>query len=268
MPELVPDVHTEKPLSALKINRVGIRGIRLPPVRIGDYWALPVLGAYVDLPEVYRGAHISRIYKITYESFSDYGRLDHHLLEIVASKLLESHEGSSEADVSFRAVLIKDIPGQEFKSSRRIIGRLIKSTGGQRTLYTGVEFLVVTACPCALEVSRHLYSRPYTHNAIMKVTVLLRSEKQIPSPLELFEDYQKLLAEPSNYLNRVGEAEMVRRVVEQPRFAEDVAREVARVAITNYAQVLGDTGRVYVIVTSIEPFHEYKISVRLSVKTG
>lgn len=251
-------------MSALRINRVGIRGVKLPPVKMGDYWAIPAFNAFVDLSEDYRGAHISRIYKIVYESFSEYSYLDYKLLEMVASRLLELHEGSSKADTFFRARLIANVPGQEYKSSRSIVGRLVVGAEGKKTFYSGVEFQIVTACPCALEVSKHLYSKPYTHNAIMKVLVLVRSDNLLPHPVELLSTLQKVFAEPSNYLNRIGEAEMVRKVAEQPRFAEDVAREAAKSVISAYSQVIGSRGRVYARVTSIEPFHEYKISVKLS----
>ncbi|MEM1878816.1 MAG: GTP cyclohydrolase, FolE2/MptA family [Desulfurococcaceae archaeon] len=262
-----PDVHNEKPRYPLRVCRAGIKGVKLLPVKVGNYWITPLLSVLVDLPENLRGVHVSRLYRTVYEVFTAMGKLDYEFLDALATKLLEVHKASSTVDVEVSANVIGK-GNLEFSAHRGISMRLVKSRGGEKTMFSSVSFVVIAACPCALTVSEHMYSKPYTHNSRMKVVVTLRSKEYVPSPIELLELYNNVFPTPRNYLNRVEEAEYVKNLVETPRFAEDVAREAAYTVLERYSKLLGRHGAVFVTVKSEEPHHEFKLAVNLKMSTS
>lgn len=257
----VPDVHSQKPLYELRINKAGLKKVRLPPVVHGSYWLIPVVSAYVDVPSHRRGIHVSRLYKAIYTVFNELGRLDHEFLATLASRLLETHEESLVAEASFSALAITKVGDSEYKGSRRIYAKQAVWRSGKAVKYSAASLLVSSACPCALEVSEYLYGKPYTHNSKMRVTAVLKSSTSVPDPLELLDYLASTLREPINYLNRLGEARFAMEVTSSPMFAEDVARLVVKSIVEKYKGSLGVDGVVAVRVKSVEPFHEYDLEV-------
>jgi len=104
------DIHKLMPSVRLKINRVGVKGVRKQLVREcnGKLEVLNVkIDAYIDIPATLKGAHISRnleaINEIIEESIK--GKI-HNLEDFcveLAKKLLEKHEYASNSEVTLAA---------------------------------------------------------------------------------------------------------------------------------------------------------------------
>lgn len=266
----IPDVHNNIPKYQLRINRVGISNIRLPPINSDGFWLVPILSIYVDLPETMRGFHASRVYKAAYNELRGATSIGFELLEAIGEAILRANEYANVVDITLKAKIIAEERGREYYGSDRVSARLVMSRRGVLLRESTASMLTVTACPCALEVSKVVHNRPYTHNSQLRVTSTIksRSSNKIIHPLEIIHEMSNILIRPRNYMKRVDEAHFIKSIVESPLFAEDVVRLVAHTIFKNCYNLLGPTDEVIVKAKSIEPIHEYGISVMLKLKAG
>ncbi|MEZ0393668.1 MAG: GTP cyclohydrolase, FolE2/MptA family [Desulfurococcaceae archaeon] len=243
----LPDVHEQRPRIALALRSVGVLGLELGQVRLGGGHAWAWADAFVDLPANMRGVHLSRTVRALLEN--EWGP---DACCRVAERLLELHPYSTRSLVRIRG-RCNCAGGRRAWASEACEAR---RGGGPPTRIAGASFEVVTACPCALEVSRALYGLPYTHmqRAVVRFRVRSRSILDVGGLLRAASEG---LARPADALRRADEASFVRAVVESPMFAEDVARAVA----LGLARALsGDPGaEIYVVVRSLESIHGYDV---------
>ena len=261
-----PDIHDEKPRYELNIRKVGLRGIPLFPLRDKDYWLVPRVDVYVDLPRNKKGIHTSRLYRIVYSKMTELSILNHSILEQVAFEIFNNIEYVNLVDIVLKGRLITEDPGVEIKGNKHVSLRLISSRIKPLKYYSKVSLLVSSTCPCALEVSKYMYSAPYTHNSIIRLTSILESSNPTLSPLVLIRELSSILSEPRNYMNRIKEAEFIKKLVENPYFLEDIVRLVAYYIALNHKKELKDEDRIIVKGYSIEPLHEYNLLAYLDQK--
>jgi len=255
------DVHYERPLHGIDIAWAGIKGARLPPIRLSGLWLIPEISIYVDLPRTHRGVHTSRLYKavLLVKRLPEEG---FDVLKTIAQSVLSDNEYAERARVLFNARVISE-ESSEFKGYRRIRVGIVLNKNGAGRYESSASTMAIVACPCALRVAEQIYSKPYTHTSKLRVTVSIKSTRQLLGPLALLGALSSVLSELNNYLRREEEARILRSSIEKPLFAEDVARLVAVHIVRSYNDQLDPRDIVVTTVKSCEPLHEYDLYVVL-----
>jgi GTP cyclohydrolase I len=206
----------------------------------------------VALPAERKGTHMSRF--VAWLDALD-GPLDLPTLRerhAAMLQLLDATEGRIEADFSF--FLRKRAPVSGLSSLLDYQGRLMSETrAGQTTVWAEVAVPVKSLCPCSKEISDY-----GAHNQRSLVTVQVE-------PLQPIEWHELVrFAEDSAsseiwpMLKRADEKWITERAYENPKFVEDLVRDVA-LRLDADARV----GRYAVDVENFESIHNHSAYARI-----
>ncbi len=224
-PEVIADVQSSRDTRKIPIDKVGIKDIRHPVVvkdRSGrEQHTVANFNMYVSLPQHFKGTHMSRFvqilnkheYEITVESFRQM------LEEMVGT--LEAESGHIE--MSFPYFVNKTAPVSGVKSlldyEVTFIGDYIK---GKPAMRVKVLVPATSLCPCSKEISDY-----GAHNQRSHVTVDAR-----PNGFIWIEDLIDLVEKQAScelygLLKRPDEKYVTERAYDNPKFVEDLVRDVA-----------------------------------------
>ena len=264
----IPDMQSLRDERHLAIQRVGVKDVRYP-------LALRVAGAVqstaalwsldVALPAEKKGTHMSRFIAWLDALQTDGVVLDVDTLcqrhaEMLAK--LGAHEGRIEAAFSF--FIRKHAPVSGIASLLDYQGRWIAETrkGGARhgasdtvgtTVWAEVAVPVKSLCPCSKEISDY-----GAHNQRSLVTIRV----ELLAPVEWHELVRFAEEEASSeiwpMLKRTDEKWVTERAYENPKFVEDLVRDVA-------LRLHGDAriGRYRVDVENFESIHNHSAYARI-----
>jgi GTP cyclohydrolase I len=221
----IPDVQSSADTRRIPINKVGIKDI-LHPVQVkdrsgGEQHTIANFNMYVNLPHNFKGTHMSRFVEI----------LNHHEREIsVASfkdmlsemtEILEAEAGHIEMSFPYFLNKAAPISGVESLMDYEIafIGEVHNNTP---TMHIKVVVPVTSLCPCSKQISRY-----GAHNQRSHVTLNVRTRGFI-----WIEELIDLVEEEAScalygLLKRPDEKYVTEKAYENPKFVEDMVRDVA-----------------------------------------
>ncbi len=219
------DVQSEHDDRRLPIDKVGLRGVKVPitVVRRGGELEATIaeLDVAVDLPHRFRGTHMSRL-------FEEVSRYRQRLWFDNIGDLLASLRERLETAEAFIRVAFPFYIDKEAPVTKAVgpvyyqcaLGGQINEDGTDVRLEVNVP--VTTLCPC----SRAL-SQKGAHNQRGVIKTVLRFTKPI-----WIEDIVELVESCAScgiyaVLKRPDEKYVTERAYSRPRFVEDVVREVA-----------------------------------------
>ena len=223
----IPDVQSSADTRHLAINRVGIKGIR-HPVRVKDksvgvQHTIATFNMYVHLPHNFKGTHMSRFVEI----------LNHHEREIsvesfesILSEMVSRLEAESGyIEMSFPYFVNKTAPVSGVQSLLDYDVTLIGETiNGKPRVTMKVLVPVTSLCPCSKKISER-----GAHNQRSHVTLSLRTNEFV-----WIEDVIRIAEEQAScelygLLKRPDEKFVTERAYDNPKFVEDMVRDVATV---------------------------------------
>ena len=229
----IPDVQNAHDSRKLAIDQVGVKAIR-HPVRIMErpsserasatvQHTIATFNMYVRLPHQFKGTHMSRFVEIlaaqerelTVESFQAM------LKEMV--ERLEAEEGRIE--MSFPYFIEKKAPVSGVKSLMdyevTFVGEIRKKKQG---FAMKVLVPVTSLCPCSKKISEY-----GAHNQRSHVTVTARTNDfvWIEEIVDLIE--KQASSELYGLLKRPDEKFVTERAYDNPKFVEDMVRDVAAI---------------------------------------
>ncbi|MDR0198531.1 MAG: GTP cyclohydrolase MptA [Methanomassiliicoccaceae archaeon] len=262
------DVQNRKVTAGFRLTRVGVTGVK-KPVRIkrdGDIALINdtlncTIDVFVDLPADQRGSHLSRNLEILRDIVDDGVREPVPGIESLAvdicGKLLNKHEYADTAEVMMVAEYFRKnmTPiGRETLEMYTLFGEAA-AVRGQRILKTiGVEVIGMTACPCAQEtVGSVLDCRGnvavMTHNQRNICTVSMTMDEDVNIEAnDLIDIVEASFSSPTyEILKRDDEAAVVINAHNNPKFVEDVVRDVLKRIVNKYQKLPDD---VYLTVRS------------------
>jgi GTP cyclohydrolase IB len=251
------DVQGSADTRHIAIDKVGIKDIR-HPVRVRErtgteQHTVATFNMYVYLPHDFKGTHMSRFVQI----------LNHHERDISVdsfkemlaemSERLESEAGHIEMRFPFFINKKAPVSGVESLLDYDVtfIGEI---RHGAPTLEMKVQIPVTSLCPCSKEISRY-----GAHNQRSHVTVQVRTQAFIwlEELIELVE--QEASSELFGLLKRPDEKFVTERAYENPKFVEDMVRDVA--------QRLNEDERIAAYIVEAENFesiHNHSAYARIS----
>jgi GTP cyclohydrolase I len=233
----LPDVQSAPDLRELAIQQVGVRAIRHPVMIATPGGAQPSVASidmFVELPAHRKGTHMSRFVALLQEHREPLtAEVVGRLLQAMLVRL-DAAGGLIEARFAYFVNKAAPVSGAESLMDYDVALRA-GVAAGVLTLQQKVVVPVTSACPCSKRVSDY-----GAHNQRSHVTI--RLEPSAPYPI----DEQIRLAEASGscetwaLLKRSDEKYVTERAYDNPKFVEDVVRDVA-LELNGDARVLAYT---------------------------
>lgn len=275
------DVQDQEIRNGFPLTRVGITGLKKPVtvMRNGRRVVLVTeIDAFVDLPSTQKGSHMSRNVEVITEMIesSVHGKVPslEELSANICRQLLQRHEYASFAEIRMSADYFlerKTASGKKTIESYKLLARSTARRGGELRKMIGVEVSGMTACPCAMETVRdimkdELPSLPdemcvlpaITHNQRNYTQLLVEvPEKSEIEADDLIEIVESSLSSPTfAILKREDEAKVVIDSHSNPKFVEDVVREILSKVLEKYDS-LPDDVHITVRSESEESIHKH-----------
>jgi GTP cyclohydrolase IB len=251
----IPDTQSERDERHLAIQRVGVKSVRYPlQLRIGNVvsptvamWALDVA-----LPADQKGTHMSRFvaWLDALDKPLDAAALRAELVVMLAK--LHATEGRIEAEFPF--FLRKRAPVTGVQSLLEYHGRWIaEARAGTHTVWAEVVVPVKSLCPCSKEISDYGAHNQRSH---VTIRVELLADIDWAELVRFAEDSASSEIWPM--LKRADEKWITERAYENPKFVEDMVRDVA-LRLNMDARI----GRYSVDVENFESIHAHSAYARI-----
>ena len=219
------DKQSERDHRELRIDKVGVRGLRFP-IQVRDKAhsvqnTIATIGMYVDLPKEFKGTHMSRFIEV----LNAHGTMVHveNIPDILLAMQRKLRAATAHIEMEFPYFLEKRAPVTRMVGLMDYTARFDAAAVGEKidfvlTVIAGVT----TLCPCSKAISRH-----GAHNQRGRVTVQLRSAGivWIEDVIAMVENSAS--GELFSLLKRQDEKAVTERAYENPVFVEDLVRNVA-----------------------------------------
>ena len=219
------DKQSERDHRELRIDKVGVRGLRFP-IMIRDKArttqnTVATIGMYVDLPKEFKGTHMSRFIEV----LNAHGGMVHveNIPEILYAMQEKLHAKTAHLEMEFPFFLEKTAPVSGMKSVMDYTARFDATACGKDIDFVlTVIASVTTLCPCSKAISKY-----GAHNQRGQVTVQIRSRKAIWIEDVIAMAESSASSELFSLLKRQDEKAVTERAYENPVFVEDLVRNVA-----------------------------------------
>jgi GTP cyclohydrolase IB len=219
------DKQSERDYRELRIDKVGVRGMRFP-ITVRDKQrsvqnTVATIGMFVDLPKEFKGTHMSRFIEV----LNAHGSVIHveNINEILRALQKKLNAATSHLEIEFPYFMSKQSPVSRLESLMDYVARFdATATDGEIDFVLTVKANVTTLCPCSKAIAKY-----GAHNQRGEVTVALRSTKVV-----WIEDVVTMIegaasSELYALLKRQDEKAVTERAYENPVFVEDLVRNVA-----------------------------------------
>ena len=219
------DVQNLADTRRIPINKVGIKDIR-HPVRIrdrsgGEQHTIANFNMYVNLPHNFKGTHMSRFVEILNQHEREISVKSFKDILIEMTERLEAKAGHIE--MSFPYFINKTAPISGVQSlldyDVTFIGEFRKGTP---TITVKILVPVTSLCPCSKQISDYGAHNQRSH---VTVTARLNSFIWIEELIDLVEE--EASCELYGLLKRPDEKFVTERAYNNPKFVEDMVRDVA-----------------------------------------
>jgi len=244
------DIQSSRDTRRIPIDRVGVRGLR-HPIRVkdrngGEQSTVATFTMNVALPQEFKGTHMSRFVEILNQddgaiSVESFLRMP----EQVAAKLDAAY---SHVEMTFPYFMTKQAPVSGAHSVMDYEVTFIGEQGPEGSdLRVRVTVPVTSLCPCSKEISE---AGAHNQRGHVTVTVELKKFVWIEEIVEVVE--RAASCELYGVLKRPDEKYVTERAYNNPKFVEDIARDVA-VALNDEDRV----GKYAVEVENFESIHNH-----------
>jgi GTP cyclohydrolase-4 len=282
------DIQSGRPAVHVRLGRAGVVGIT-KAILIGDeegqqQWFNATFDLYADLDATQTGVHMSRFSDALDEVMADIGNSAWPKIELLAeyiAKTIVEKQEAFRAEVYIRtAYPIQRRTPISDRATQEVYGLITQAVATRE--YTrrliGVEVEGMVACPCAQDMV-HSFARVRlqeqgfpedviekmldvtplaTHNQRGRATLMIGTDQSLDARdlVDLAE--HAMSSENYGLLKRPDELYIVNKAHANPRFVEDVAREILRAVVEKYTD-LPDETFVWVRQRNEETIHKYDV---------
>ena len=219
------DVQSSNDTRQIPINKVGIKDIR-HPVRVadrtgGEQHTIANFNMYVNLPHNFKGTHMSRFVEILNNHEREISVKSFKEMMVEMTERLEADSGHVE--MSFPYFVNKTAPESKVQSLMdydvTFIGDFVN---GDNQLTLKVLVPVTSLCPCSKKISDYGAHNQRSH---VTVTAKIKDFVWIEEIIDLVE--KEASCELYGLLKRPDEKHITERAYDNPKFVEDMVRDVA-----------------------------------------
>jgi GTP cyclohydrolase I len=219
------DVQGRADSRQIPINKVGIKDV-FHPVRVkdrsgGEQHTIANFNMYVALPHDFKGTHMSRFVEVLHRNEREISV--ESFRAILADMTAQLDAQSGHIEMSFPYFVMKQAPVSgvsslmDYKAS--LIGELHE---GQIDLWLKVVVAATSLCPCSKRISNY-----GAHNQRSHITISVRVAEHLwlEELIDIAE--QEASCELYGILKRPDEKFVTERAYDNPKFVEDIVRDVA-----------------------------------------
>lgn len=240
----LPDIQSQIDHRDLPINAVGIKDVRYPITIRSDGNTLPTIATLtmtVSLPADTKGTHMSRFIELLEAQDRP---VDQQGVKRLLSEMLDRlHATSGAIELRFPYFVNKTAPVSGVKSllDYEVRWRATISDDNQYAFCMQVNVPATSLCPCSKEISAYGAHNQRSHIVIAAEVV---EEIGIEELIAMAE--QSASCEVYGLLKRADEKYVTERAFDNPKFVEDIVRDVAL--------ALNGDPRVHKYVIEVENF--------------
>ncbi|MGA8147192.1 MAG: GTP cyclohydrolase FolE2 [Gallionellaceae bacterium] len=223
----IPDVQNLADVRQLAIDKVGIKGIRHPVIvkdkSAGVQHTIASFNMYVHLPHDFKGTHMSRFVEI----LNHHGRdISVESFETILREMVRKLEAKAgHIEMSFPYFVTKTAPVSGVQSLLDYDVTFIGEIDNGHYRFTMRVLVPVTSlCPCSKKISER-----GAHNQRSHVTITVRTNGSVWIEELLRYAEEQASCELYGLLKRPDEKYVTERAYDNPKFVEDMVRDVAAV---------------------------------------
>jgi len=221
----IEDVQNTADTRHLAIDKVGIKAIRHPVVvkdkSGGEQHTVAVFNMYVHLPQHFKGTHMSRFVEIL--NMNEHAISVESFQAILREMVTRLEAESGHVEMTFPYFVNKAAPISGVKSlldyEVTFIGEISQ---GKYDITVKVLVPVTSLCPCSKKISSYGAHNQRSH---VTVTALINDFIWIEDIIDLVE--KQASCELYGLLKRPDEKFVTERAYDNPKFVEDMVRDVA-----------------------------------------
>jgi GTP cyclohydrolase-4 len=279
------DVQASAPAVGIGLSRVGVTNLGRVIQITTDERRTPLcatLDLFVDLNPEQAGVHMSRFSDVLESLVEEIALEPSPDIESVAERLAQHvvrSQGALRSEVHIRAqypmAKVTPATGKRVEELYTLIG-IASSTHERTRRLIGIEAEGVTVCPCAQDMVRG-YSKDLlleegfsekeaeralsvvpiaSHNQRGRGTLMIGSEQRVPATNLVHIVEASMSSETYELLKRPDEFFVVNKAHRNPRFVEDVVREMLRSVVAVYPD-LSEEAFVLAKQENLESIHRH-----------
>lgn len=221
----IPDVQSSEDTRQIAIDKVGIKAIK-HPIRIaeqggGEQHTIADFNMYVNLPHHFKGTHMSRFIEILNEHEREITVDSFRKMLSEVTERLEAEAGHIE--MRFPYFINKSAPVSGVNSLMDYDVTFIGEIQHDKpTIWVKIIVPVTSLCPCSKKIAEY---GAHNQRAHVTINVRLKSFIWLEELIELVE--KEASCELYGLLKRPDEKHVTERAYNNPKFVEDVVRDVA-----------------------------------------
>ena len=222
----MPDIQNGKPKHPIGIDMVGIKGLRYP-IRLldrekGHQETVAMVSMFVDLPHLYRGTHMSRFVEVLNRYRGD---ITYREIKPILDDIRRTFDArSAHLSMEFPYFVERPAPATAVRSLLGIEASFEARLSEEKFIFIlGVKVPVTLLCPCSKEISER-----GAHNQRAYIGIRIFSGQSLVWLEELVELAEAVASAPvRSLLKRRDEKVVTEQAYDNPRFVEDVVRELS-----------------------------------------
>jgi len=221
------DVQNRMDHRNINVDKVGVKDIRYPITVMGKNNGLQhtvaSINMYVNLPREFKGTHMSRFIEILNDF---HGNLDIREFSVILASMQEHLQAeSAHIEINFPYFVRKLSPVTSspglLEYLCRVSGSLDRKEGYD--LVVEVNVPITTVCPCSKEISAY---GAHNQRGMVRLAVRFKRFVWIEDLIRLVE--YAASSEVYSVLKRPDEKYVTESAYENPKFVEDVVRDIAK----------------------------------------
>lgn len=224
-PTSIEDVQARADSRRIPINKVGIKDV-YHPVRVKDrasveQHTIANFNMYVALPHNFKGTHMSRFAEVLHMNEREISVETFRDILVEMTEKLNAQSGHIE--MSFPFFVMKKAPMSGVESLMNYQASLIGELhDGKPELWLKVVVAATSLCPCSRDISKY-----GAHNQRSHITIKAKVDGHmwLEELIDIAE--QEASCEVYSILKRADEKYVTERAYENPKFVEDIVRDVA-----------------------------------------
>jgi GTP cyclohydrolase IB len=218
------DVQNDIDFRKIEINKVGVKNLKYPIVlqdkENEKQHTIASINMYVNLPHHFRGTHMSRFIEI----LNKYRReIDiHNMGEIMKEMKTNLEAEAAHLEIDFPYFIEKKAPVSGAKSLMEYQCKFTGMLNDKMKILLGVSIPILTVCPCSKEISEH---GAHNQRGTINVQLQFKGFIWIEDIIQTVENCAS--GSVFSLLKREDEKFVTEKSYENPKFVEDVVRDVA-----------------------------------------
>ncbi len=220
------DIQNQPDYRNIPIDKVGIKNIRYP-IKVldrknGFQHTVASINMYVDLPDNYKGTHMSRFVEMLHMFRPEISLKTFSI--ILEQMKMHLNAASAHVEVTFPYFIEKKAPISESPGLMDYTCSIIGSSNPDKKtdLVSEVVVPISSVCPCSKEISD---AGAHNQRGEVRLSTRFRRFIWMEDMIELVEDCSS--CEVYSVLKRVDEKCVTERGYDNPKFVEDIVRDIA-----------------------------------------